>query len=104
VRFQQANFVSALIDFTTAGIPFEVSGNLIRNNDFGTTTGAPVIAPASGFIDGGGNVCQAGSFLRCFGSADVLPGLSGARPSGAPVAHAHPSHRFPPRALDRGRR
>jgi parallel beta-helix repeat protein len=37
-----------------AGTP--VSGNLIQGNDFGTQ-GCPLLSPAQGFIDGGGNIC-----------------------------------------------
>jgi hypothetical protein len=33
-----------------------VGGNLIQNNDFGTSDG-PLLVPLTGFIDGGGNIC-----------------------------------------------
>jgi len=44
-----------------------VSGNLIQNNNFGTASPGPVLAPASGFIDGGGNVCASSLVLSCGG-------------------------------------
>jgi Right handed beta helix region/Bacterial Ig-like domain (group 2) len=44
-----------------------VTGNLVQDNDFGTASPGPTLLPASGFIDGGGNVCQSSTVLACGG-------------------------------------
>jgi hypothetical protein len=44
-----------------------VSGNIVQGNDFGAQS-APVLLPASGFIDGGGNRCvssETSNILTC---------------------------------------
>ncbi len=46
-----------------------VSGNLIQNNNFGTVSPGPVLSPASGFIDGGANVCASVPVLNCAGGS-----------------------------------
>lgn len=58
---------SLYINYAAGGRPRNVSGNLIQDNNFGTITPAPVLAPADGFIDGGGNICQPGGTLACNG-------------------------------------
>jgi hypothetical protein len=56
---------SLSIDYVAGGLPFNVSGNLIGNNNFGTSSPGPILSPAQGFIDGGGNICLAGGTLNC---------------------------------------
>ena len=53
-----------------------VVGNLIQGNDLGAAPG-PYTDPPSGFIDGGGNICAAGTSLFCggFGSAATTAGV-----------------------------
>ena len=63
---------SLFINYAAGGRPTNVSGNLIQDNDFGTSTPAPVLAPANGFIDGGGNFCQPGGVLACHGLTSTL--------------------------------
>jgi hypothetical protein len=53
------------IDFVAGGEAFTVTGNVIRGNNFGVSAPAPVLNPASGFTDGGGNVCSASTVLTC---------------------------------------
>jgi len=46
--------------------PYTVTGNVLRNNNLGTSTPGPMLSPASGFIDGGGNICgPGGTLLMC---------------------------------------
>jgi hypothetical protein len=61
-----------VINYVAGGRPRNVSGNLIQNNNFGTSTPAPVLAPADGFVDGGGNICQSGGVLACHGLNSIL--------------------------------
>jgi len=56
---------SMLIDFVTGGLSGTIANNVVRNNDFGTASPGPKLAPASGFVDGGGNVCSGSSILAC---------------------------------------
>jgi len=53
------------VNYVTAGLPFEVSDNVLRSNNFGMSTAGPALAPATGFVDGGGNVCLPGGTLKC---------------------------------------
>jgi hypothetical protein len=50
-----------------------VSGNVIQGNDMGREL-APILLPATGFIDGGGNICLAGASntLACLASSSRL--------------------------------
>jgi hypothetical protein len=48
---------AALVDYTKMGVPFMVQGNVFQDNNFGLSSPGPMLAPAEGFIDGGGNVC-----------------------------------------------
>ncbi len=59
---------AAYINFQ-ATLPGTISGNVFQNNNLGMTFAAPVLLPAGGFIDGGGNICQAGGSLTCAASA-----------------------------------
>jgi len=56
---------AVVINYVVSGLPSDVVGNAFRNNDFGTASPGPALAPASGFIDEGGNICQPGGFLTC---------------------------------------
>jgi hypothetical protein len=58
---------SLSIDYVAPGLPFTVNGNVIRNNNFGTATRGPFLAPVDGFVDGGGNICQPTTGLACAG-------------------------------------
>jgi hypothetical protein len=58
---------SIFINYLNNGRPYTVSGNVLRNNNLGTSTPGPMLSPASGFIDGGGNVCGPGGTLMCSG-------------------------------------
>ncbi len=71
-----------LIDFVSGAPPGPVSGNIIRGNDFGMGPG-PVLAPANGFVDGGGNICSSSTVLSCGGSgvaAHLVPFFGPAQP------------------------
>jgi hypothetical protein len=57
---------SAYINYAVP-LPGAVTGNVFQGNNLGTTTAAPLLLPASGFADGGGNICQAGGGLTCAG-------------------------------------
>lgn len=61
----------------SVSMPGSVGGNVLQNNDFGSNNG-PELAPLSGFIDGGGNICAplnpAISNFACIGGGSV--GLS----------------------------
>jgi hypothetical protein len=63
-------------------VPGTAAGNLLQNNDFGTTDG-PRLAPLSAFTDGGGNICgpqnPALSNFVCSGSAPAALISSDAR-------------------------
>src|SRR5262245_2195960 len=60
---------SVKIDYVngTSRLPLDIGSNIFRNNDFGGDIPAPRLAPASGFVDGGANVCRqdAKSALAC---------------------------------------
>jgi hypothetical protein len=51
---------SVSIDYVTgtARFPLDIGNNIFRNNDFGGNVLAPRLAPASGFVDGGENICH----------------------------------------------
>jgi len=51
---------SVTIDYVTglSRFPIDVGNNMFRNNDFGGDILAPRLAPASGFVDGGENICH----------------------------------------------
>jgi len=52
--------------------PYTVTGNVLRNNNLGTSTPGPMLLPASGFIDGSGNICgPGGTLLMCSGGGAV---------------------------------
>ena len=55
------------VNYLAGGLPYTVSGNLVRGNNFGTTGIAPSLQPLAGFIDGGGNICRPGGSLACGG-------------------------------------
>ena len=55
------------ISYAREWAAYEISGNLIQANNFGTTKPAPIVEPPSGFIDGGGNICTPGGVLACGG-------------------------------------
>ena len=55
------------VNYLAGGLPFTVSGNLVRGNNFGTAGIAPSLQPLAGFIDGGGNICRTGGSLACGG-------------------------------------
>ena len=54
------NVPAVTIDYLGAA-PRTVSGNTVQGNDLGAGL-APILLPADGFIDGGGNVCQSGTY------------------------------------------
>lgn len=41
-----------------ANLPSDVGNNLIKGNDLGAGSPAPILAPPYGFVDGGGNICS----------------------------------------------
>jgi len=55
------------VNYLAGGLPYTVSNNLIRGNNFGTIGLAPSLQPLFGFIDGGGNTCRPGGSLQCGG-------------------------------------
>jgi hypothetical protein len=57
------------VDYVSPGRIHTVSGNAVTGNDLGLLSPPPVLRPAGGFVDGGGNVCQSGpeSVLACGG-------------------------------------
>ncbi len=68
---------SVLIDYSFGPSPL-VQRNKLQDNDFGTIARGPVLLPADGFVDGGGNVCQPSLVLACVGGTSpraMLPGL-----------------------------
>ena len=68
---------AARIDYVVGGLPFTVQGNLVQGNNFGSGPG-PVFSPASGFVDGGGNVCGPGAtVLNCGGLETDVVRLTG---------------------------
>ncbi len=69
-----------------------VGGNLIQGNDLGGVRG-PFTNPASGFIDGGGNICAPGTSPFCGGEAAsrLPPGpLFGIAASSRPLDNRRP--------------
>ncbi|MEZ5318282.1 MAG: right-handed parallel beta-helix repeat-containing protein [Vicinamibacterales bacterium] len=63
-----------LIRYAPSSLPYAVSNNLVRGNDLGLNSPAPVLEPAAGFIDGGGNSCATGGVLACGGAAAGVTG------------------------------
>jgi Right handed beta helix region len=62
-RFQYPSSMgvpSVNIDYltATARMPLDIGNNIFRNNDFGSDILAPRLSPASGFVDGGENICR----------------------------------------------
>ena len=50
---------SVSIDYVSGPkLPLDIGNNIFRNNDFGSEIPAPRLLPASGFVDGGANVCR----------------------------------------------
>jgi hypothetical protein len=51
---------SVTIDYASgaAKLPLDIGNNVFRNNDFGSDILAPRLAPTSGFVDGGENICR----------------------------------------------
>ena len=74
-----------------------VSNNLIQGNDLGSQPG-PTTVPASGFINGGGNICEPFSSPFCGGLAvraihSRYPATRGIAASSGPVARMRPGLR-----------
>ena len=69
---------SAFIDFVSdaAGISVSAGNNVIGGNNFGITSGSPVLLPPQAFSDGGGNTCPADTaVLTCLAPApSIAPG------------------------------
>ena len=76
---------SLFINYAAGGRPTNVSGNLIQDNDFGTSTPAPVLAPANGLIVGGGSVLSARRRARVSRSHVDLDGATVNHPDHSPV-------------------
>jgi hypothetical protein len=58
-------------------LPLNVGNNLIADNNFPLNIPGPRLLPASGFVDGGGNVCNpndGGTVLAC-GTTTTVAGL-----------------------------
>jgi parallel beta helix pectate lyase-like protein len=51
---------SVNIDFVNgvSRMPVDVANNVFRNNNFGSDIAAPRLAPTTGFVDGGANICR----------------------------------------------
>jgi hypothetical protein len=77
-QFGGVNTVSFYINYFGGGVPYNVTGNLVQGNNFGTSPLGPALLPKAGFIDGGGNICNPDNSpangLTCLGSS--LSGLS----------------------------
>jgi parallel beta-helix repeat protein len=110
-RFTNALAHGGSMNFNLANLPAgAVVGNLIQGNDLGVL-GGPFVDPASGFSDGGGNICAPGTSPFCGGQArpSELVGTRSARvrlgrfpaqpstPNGPLVANVETRRRAPKR-------
>ena len=96
-RFTNPIEFGGSMSFNFPSLPMgAVVGNLIQGNDLGAARG-PFMNPASGFVDGGGNICAPGTSPFCGGAELHLLGALADDPIAARYSSAERRRRRDPR-------